>query len=33
MIGIVTLGVITASLVSKRASIRQQAEAQAAVRA
>ena len=31
MIGIVTLGVITASLVSKRASIRQQAEAQAAV--
>ena len=33
MIGIVTLGVITASLVSKRASIRQQAGAQAAVRA
>ncbi|WP_417524588.1 ABC transporter permease [Marinovum sp.] len=33
MIAVVTVGVITASLVSKRASIRQQAEAQAAVRA
>ncbi|TNF20899.1 MAG: ABC transporter permease subunit [Rhodobacteraceae bacterium] len=33
MIGIVTVGVITASLVSKRASVKQQAEEQAAVRA
>lgn len=33
MIAIVTLGVITASLISKRASLRQQAEEQAAVRA
>lgn len=32
MIAVVTLGVITASLVSKRASVRQQAEAQAAAR-
>jgi len=32
MIGIVTVGVITASLVSKRASVKQQAEEQAAVR-
>ncbi|WP_323767662.1 ABC transporter permease [Marinovum sp.] len=33
MIAVVTVGVITASLVSKRASVRQQAEEQAAVRA
>ena len=33
MIGIVTVGVITASLVSKRAAVRQQAEENAAVRA
>ena len=33
MIGIVAVGVITASLVSKRASLRQQAEERAAVRA
>ncbi len=32
MIGIVTVGVISASLISKRASLRQQAEEQAAVR-
>ncbi|MDA7427770.1 ABC transporter permease subunit [Primorskyibacter aestuariivivens] len=33
MIGIVTVGVITASLISKRATLRQQAEEQAAIRA
>lgn len=32
MIGVVTIGVITASLISKRASIRQQADEKAAVR-
>lgn len=33
MIGIVTVGVISASLISKRASVRQQREEQAAIRA
>ena len=33
MIAVVTVGVITASLISKQASVRQQKEEQAAVRA